>query len=86
MYCPKCKKDIKPGSEKRGFHPFGAATGAAGSILFVWSVLGEDPYDIMLWIGFIFIIIGLILGFAIRRTVCPACDKRLLPENPFDDS
>ena len=32
------------------------------------------------------IVLSVIFGFAFRQAVCPACNKILLPKNPFDDS
>ena len=86
MYCPKCKKDIKPGTEKNGFHPVGAGL-CAGGFLFSFLVgMGQDEHNVYLLFAVGGFAIGLILGSAMRHTVCPACNKVLLPENPFDDS
>ena len=86
MYCPKCKEDIKPGSEKKSMHQTGA-TAAVGGVLggTVFLFIGSSPLRAVI-IGGILIVGGLIFGFANPQAVCPACKKVLLPETPFDDS
>ncbi len=82
MYCPKCKENVKPGTEKMEMHKAGqtmCAVGVGGLILGPF-LLGTSALT-----GWIFIIGGLIFGFANRQAVCPACKKALLPENPFSD-
>ena len=86
MYCPKCKEDIKPGSEKRIMSQGGLIAICVGSVGFIWNIWREAHLLVILIPAVIFIGGGLWWGQMNLRTVCPACDKPLLPENPFDDS
>jgi len=86
MFCPYCKKDVKPGSEKRSMSHGGQiliGVGVIGSIVSLWQ---EKILLGIVILGVIFIGAGLVLGQMNPLTVCPACGMPLLPENPFDDS
>ena len=85
MYCPKCKKDIKPGSEIKSMSQGGKimmGIGFVGSIVNLWA--GLHP------LGGVFLVVvfvggGFLLGQRNPQTVCPACGEVLIPENPFSE-
>ena len=87
MYCPKCKKDIKPGSEKQMIHRHWASGlwGAGMVSIFLYPLLFGFNALASVAVGLVLIILGFVIGFILRQTVCPACKKVLLPENPFSE-
>ena len=83
MYCPKCKKDVKPGGEKKHIHERGlAGVVAGGSFFFLGAILSDGVW---MGVGIGGAALGCVFGFAFLQTVCPACKKVLLPENPFSE-
>ncbi len=88
MYCPNCEKDIKAGSEKKSMSLDGQimmGIGFVGSLLGLWS--GSHPLVVVI-IGVIFVgggYVWYVWGRKNTRTVCPACEAVLLPENPFEE-
>ncbi len=86
MYCPKCKKDIKPGTEKKKMHQTGLMALGFGVCWMILGpiLLGLDELFALVY-GMLCVIGGLVFGLNKRQAVCPACEKVLLPENPFSD-
>ena len=82
MYCPKCKKDIKPGTEKMKMHKTGVmlVCVGAGYMILAPILLGSDPLYAATSGGIS------CLGYSIAKPFARRATRFLLPENPFDDS
>ncbi len=86
MYCPKCKSEIKPGSEIRTIHPHSLICTIVSLIFvlyygFARQDLGYADFLVVFWSVAAFV--ALLVGLPFRKWACPGCHRTLVKENPF---